>query len=376
MKSYTNGRVITPDGVKTGLDVVVDNGRIHSLVPADTVKTEEITDLGGDFIAPGFIDIHCHGGGGAEFIDATPEAFGTACAVHAAHGTRVIFPTVSATDAGTMAAVLKTAREVKDGCACRIPGVHLEGPYLSLAMAGGQAGEFVKKPLKSEYTALIEDYGDIIARWSYAPEEDENGEFLAALTAGGIIPATAHSAAEYDDLKTAYDNGNRLVTHLYSCTSTVTRHMGFRHLGVVETAFLLDGMDVEIIADGCHLPPELVRMIIKIKGTGHVCMITDSLRPAGIAREGEAYTDCAVPFIVEDGVAKLTDRSAFAGSIATADVLLKTAVKAGATVSEAVEMLTATPARVMKLDSLGKIEPGCEALFTVFDDEFNIKPVM
>lgn len=371
MKAYCGGKIVLPDTVKTGLDILVDNGKIVSLVPQGSVHTPEIVPLNGAYIAPGFIDIHCHGGGGAEFIDGTPEAYKTACAIHAKHGTRVIFPTVSATDYATMVKALEAAEQAKDACDCILGGVHLEGPYLSPAMTGGQAGEYVKKPLREEYTALTERFGGVIARWTYAPEEDD-GRFLEALVSHGIIPSTGHSAAEYPCLQAAFRAGNRLVTHLYSCTSTVTRHRGFRSLGIVETAFLLDEMDVEIIADGKHLPPELVQMIVKIKGTAHVCMVTDALRPAGIAKEGAVYADAAVPFIVEDGVAKLCDRSAFAGSIATADVLLKTAVAAGFTVAQAVAMLTSTPARVMGLSTLGKIEPGFDAVFTVFDENLNV----
>lgn len=371
MKAYSGGKIVLPDTVKTGLDILVDNGKIVSLVPQGSVHTPEIVPLNGAYIAPGFIDIHCHGGGGAEFIDGTPEAYKTACAIHAKHGTRVIFPTVSATDYATMVKALEAAEQAKDACDCILGGVHLEGPYLSPAMTGGQAGEYVKKPLWEEYTALTERFGGVIARWTYAPEEDD-GRFLETIVSHGIIPSTGHSAAEYPCLQAAFRAGNRLVTHLYSCTSTVTRHRGFRSLGIVETAFLLDEMDVEIIADGKHLPPELVQMIVKIKGTAHVCMVTDALRPAGIAKEGAVYADAAVPFIVEDGVAKLCDRSAFAGSIATADVLLKAAVSAGFTVAQAVAMLTSTPARVMGLSTLGKIEPGFDAVFTVFDENLNV----
>ncbi len=375
MKIYTNGKIIRENEVLTGLDIVCEGGKIAALVPEGSVKGEETVNLNGNYIAPGFIDIHCHGGGGAEFIDGTADSYRKACEIHSAHGTRVIFPTISATDYETMKSALEAAEAVKDSCACRIGGVHLEGPYLSLAMAGGQAGSFVKKPDKKEYTALFERFGSLISRWTYAPEEDENGEFLSFLTANGIIPSTGHSAAEYGTLINAFEAGNRLVTHLYSCTSTVTRHQGFRSLGIIETAFLLDGMDVEIIADGKHLPLELIKLILKIKGADSVCMITDSLRPAGDAEEGRVYSDTAVPFIIEDGVAKLCDRSAFAGSIATADVLLKTAVAAGCTIPEAVKMLTSTPARVMRLDKLGKIKPGYDELFTVFDEDLNIVTV-
>ncbi len=371
MKILTNGKIVSDGKILEGYDVVIDGNKIAEIKTSADVSGEKI-DLGGNYIAPGFIEIHCHGGGGYEFIDATPEAFKKVCETHAAHGTRVIYPTISATDYDTMVRVLQTAREVKNSCALEIPGVHLEGPYFALEMCGGQAPGIVRDIDRDEYTSLLEEYSDVIARWDYAPEKDKDNAFLKDVTAKGVLAATAHSSAEYDDVARAFEGGNHLVTHLYSCTSTITRHQGFRHLGIIESAYLLDDMYVEAIADGCHLPTDLLKMIIKLKGTDRVCLITDALRPGGIGQEGREYTDCPVPFVIEDGVAKLLDRSAFAGSIATSDILLKTAVKAGCSIADAVKMMTQTPAAVMRLDTKGKIEVGFDACFTVFDENLDI----
>ena len=371
MKILTNGKIVTEGKILEGYDILVEDDKILDIKPSGEVKGEKM-DLGGNFIAPGFIEIHCHGGGGYEFIDATPEAFKKACEVHAAHGTRVIYPTISATDYDTMVRVLQTAREVKNSCALEIPGIHLEGPYFALEMCGGQAPGIVREIDHDEYTSLLEEYSDIIARWDYAPEKDKDNAFVKDVISKGIIAATAHSSAEYDDVLRAFNDGNHLVTHLYSCTSTITRHKGFRHLGIIESAYLLDDMYVEAIADGCHLPLDLLKIIIKLKGVDRVCLITDALRPGGIGEEGKEYLDCPVPFVIEDGVAKLLDRSAFAGSIATSDILLKTAVKAGCTVADSVKMMTETPAKVMGLDTKGKIKVGYDAQFTVFDENLNI----
>lgn len=371
MKILTNGKIVSDGKILEGFDIIVDDGKIVELKPTAEVSGERI-DLGGNYIAPGFIEIHCHGGGGYEFIDATPEAFKKACETHAAHGTRVMYPTISATDYDTMVRVLQTAREVKNDCAVEIPGIHLEGPYFALEMCGGQAPGIVRDVDCDEYTSLLEEYSDIIARWDYAPEKDKDNSFLNAVTNKGILAATAHSSAEYDDVLRAYEGGNHLITHLYSCTSSITRHQGFRHLGIIESAYLLDDMYVEAIADGCHLPIELLKMIVKLKGTDRVCLITDALRPGGIGEEGKEYTDCPVPFVIEDGVAKLLDRSAFAGSIATSDILLKTAVKAGCSIADAVKMMTQTPAAVMGLHTKGKIAVGFDACFTMFNENLEI----
>ncbi|MDO4608334.1 MAG: amidohydrolase family protein [Clostridia bacterium] len=373
MKILTGGKIVTDGRVLEGFDICIENGKIVDVCKTGTVDGDKI-NLKKNYISAGFIDIHCHGGGGYEFIDATPEAFKKVAEIHSAHGTRVMYPTISATDYDTMVRVCECARKVKNDCAVEIPGIHLEGPYFALEQCGGQAPGIVRDIDTVEYTSMLEKYSDIIARWDYAPEKDKDNAFLKALNQKGIISATAHSSAEYDDVVRAFNGGNRLVTHLYSCTSTITRHQGFRRLGIVESAYLLNDLYVEAIADGRHLPCELLKMIIKLKGTDKVCLITDALRPGGAdkAQEGKEYTDCPVPFVIEDGVAKLLDRSAFAGSIATSDILLKMAVDAGCTVGEAVKMMTQTPAAVMGLKTKGRIAKDYDACFTVFDNNLDI----
>ena len=371
MKILTNGKIISGGKILDGYDIMIENKKIVDVKLSASVSGEKI-DLGGNYIAPGFIELHCHGGGGYEFIDATPESFKKVCEIHAAHGTRVIYPTISATDYDTMVRVLQTVREVKDSCDLEIPGIHLEGPYFALEMCGGQAPGVARDIDRDEYTRLLEEYSDVIARWDYAPEMDQDNAFLKDVTSKGILAATAHSSAKFDDVLRAFKGGNHLITHLYSCTSTITRHQGFRHLGIIESAYLLDDLYVEAIADGCHLPSDLLRLIIKQKGADRICLITDAIRPAGIGEDGKEYTDCPVPFVVEDGVAKLLDRSAFAGSIATSDILLKNAVKTGCSIVDAVKMMTETPAKVMGLDTKGKIAAGFDAQFTVFDKNLDI----
>jgi N-acetylglucosamine-6-phosphate deacetylase len=174
-------------------------------------------------------------------------------------------------------------------------------------------------------------------------------------------------------MKVAIENGCNLVTHLYSCTSTITRDHGFRILGVIETAYLCDDMWVELICDGKHLPPELIKMIIKIKGTDKVILTTDSSYVAGSdIKEGNLT---GTPFIVEDGVCKLLDRSAFAASCATANVLIRTLTKGcGYSIPTAVKMLTYNPAKLCSLNK-GVLEKGYDADVIVFDNDINVKKV-
>jgi len=257
----------------------------------------------------------------------------------------------------------------------------LEGPYFADSQRGAQNPGYIKSPDKTEYGDIINFAGDIIKRWSFAPELDGSVEFCETLVKNNIIPAIAHSDAVYKDVKNIFDAGCRLVTHLYSGTSTITRHGGFRELGVIESAYLLDDMAVEIIADGKHPPPELLRLICKLKGVDRISLVTDSIRAAGMSevppsvkgRDGEDMTG----IIIEDGVAKLPDRSAFAGSIATADMLIRTMVyEAGVSIADAVKMMTQNPAKILGLAHKGDITEGFDADIVIFDAKINIQNVI
>jgi N-acetylglucosamine-6-phosphate deacetylase len=173
-------------------------------------------------------------------------------------------------------------------------------------------------------------------------------------------------------MERAISDGLTLITHLYSCTSTVTREFGFRHLGVIETAFLRDDIYAEIITDGKHLPYELIRLIVKIKGSDKVALITDSLCVAGL--EPERLKD--YPLLVEDGVCKLPDRSAFAGSICTADRCVReVCFGAGIPLVEAVKMITAIPAEILNIKK-GNLKDGYDADIVIFDENINVLSVI
>ncbi|MBR2616524.1 MAG: amidohydrolase family protein [Clostridia bacterium] len=370
----SGGAVLTPEGLRTDLGVLVESGRILALLPKSP-QDAEFVDLEGNTLVPTFIELHCHGGEGYEFVDGTEEAILGAARIHAEHGTGVLYPTISASDYETTYRALEALEAVRDRLPLTVPGVHLEGPYLSPEMCGAQDPGIVRKPDPKEYRALYERFGSLIARWDYAPEVDEGGAFLDFLREKGILAATAHSAAKYSHLLPAYEKGNRLVTHLYSCTSTVTREGGFRKLGIIETTFLLEGMVAEVIGDGCHLPPELLRMIYSIKGADRLCLISDAIRYAGLGERKNAW-EGKIPYVIEDGVAKLADRSAFAGSIATADQLLQRTVAAGISLADTVKMMTATPARVMGLSDYGAIAPGYRARFNLISPSLTVTPLV
>lgn len=351
-----------------------ENGVIKDVTEQD-LPADTFYDYTGKFVSPGFIEIHTHGGGGNPFIAGDAEKVVNACNFHLKYGVTSIVPTVSTDNFSVMISAVEDIKQAKlsGKSKANIIGAHLEGPYLSDKQSGAQSKDNIKAPDASQYEEVLEKYGDVIVRWTYAPERDEDQKFAKNLSKKGIVLSAGHTDAKYEDMKKAVENGCKLVTHLYSCTSTVTRNRGFRSLGVIESAYLLDDIFVEIIADGKHLPYELIKMIIKIKGSDRVCLVTDSLEIAGSPiKEGVMS---GVEYVVEDGVCMLKDRTGFAGSIATANVLIKTLVEGcGYSVPFAVKMLTETPAKVMGLNK-GSIKIGYDADVIVFDDKFEVSSV-
>lgn len=374
----TNGKLITRQ-IEEGKSLYFENGVITDITDEPRPFDKEI-DAGGNYVSPGFIDIHTHGAGGADFMDGTVEDVINAVAVHKEHGTTSVFPTLLTATPELIRKGLQNIKLAMDASGGpNILGSHVEGPYFSLSQKGAQDPRYIRNPDKNEYSELIKIGEGSIKRWSFAPELEGSVEFCRFMHENGVVTSIAHSDAIYDDVIKVYNEGCKLITHFYSATSTITRVSGFRRLGVIETGYLLDDMKVEAIADGCHLPPELLMLIYKIKGPDNICLVTDSMRAAGQDVKETVLGDKedGIPCIIEDGVAKLYDRSAFAGSIATADRLVRTMYKSvGIPLETSVKMITEVPAGIMGLDKKGKLQKGYDADIVIFDENINVKTVI
>lgn len=375
----TGGRLIQDGEIRDGLNLYIEGGKIAALSAQD-LPADEVIDARGNYVSPGFVDIHSHGGGDADFMDGTGSAFLTAAQMHARHGTTTIIPTATSGTAeemaGMEAAYEDALRHNEHGA--DMPGLHLEGPYFALSQCGAQDPRYVRAPDPAEYDKILANARHIL-RWSAAPELKGALEFGRALCERGILAAIGHSDADYEQVAKAVEAGYAHVTHLYSCMSTVHRKNAYRYAGIVEAAYLMDELTVEVIADGIHLPAPLLQFVYRFKGPDRTALVTDSMRgagmPDGLSILGSRRTGQQV--LIEDGVAKLLDRSAFAGSVATMDRLVRNMVQlARAPLVDAVKMATLTPARIMKLADRGALREGLRADIVIFDGDIHVSRTM
>lgn len=377
-----NGKIITPYRIIPKGTILIDGGTITAVNAGDIDAADAtVIDAGGNYVAPGFIDIHVHGGGGYDFMDNTPEAFREIARTHARYGTTSLFPTTLTSEKEDLLTTLSIFDQIKDEepVGAQMLGMHLEGPYFSIEQRGAQDTRYIRNPNPAEYKEIIK-FSPSIKRWSAAPELPGAIEFGRYLKKHNILPAIAHTDAIYEEVELAHESGYSLITHLYSSMSGVTRRNAFRYAGVIESAYIIDELDVEVIADGVHLPAPLLKLVYKIKGPEKIALITDAMRAVGLPDGPSILGNMknGLDVIIEDGVAKLPDRSAFAGSVATADRLIRNMVHmAGATLKDAVQMMTSTPARIMSVDDKkGSLVPGKDADIVIFDANIMVQKTM
>ncbi|MDP4133745.1 MAG: N-acetylglucosamine-6-phosphate deacetylase [Bacillota bacterium] len=379
MKTFIiNGTNVTYKGISSGA-VVIEDGKIKdvhykSAIPEGSI----IYDAEGCIVAPGFIDIHVHGGNGYDFLDCTKESFFNIFKTHISHGTTGICPTTVACDTKKLFDFFKLCETMKDTVG--FLGIHMEGPFISKLQKGAQSEEFICTPGCSLTEDILSRGKHLIARITAAPEIDGMEEFARRVTDFGIGLSVGHSNAYISDMENAARWGFNQVTHLF-CNTPGCRKVGsFVTSGVIEGALLNDDFFVEIIGDGHHIPAETLKLTLKIKGADKVCLVSDSMRSAGQVGVNESYLGEKLPqnrVIIEEGVAKLPDRSSFAGSIALGDMMFKNAVENfGIDINTVSKIMSETPSKLLKIDDRkGSIKEGLDADIVILDKNLKTKSV-
>lgn len=367
----SNARLIFPEGIRDGLDLVIANGKISEIrEPANAAANGRI-DLHGNFLAPGFIDLHLHGAVGRDTMEASEEAFRAICDYHASGGTTSLLLTTVTAPIDEIARVLSAAAKFRL-CDVRVLGVHVEGPFISKTRRGAQREEFICNPGPESIERLL-SHADVIKVVTLAPELPGALDFIDSLRERNIRVSGGHSDAWDEEARAGFEHGMRQVTHTFNCMSSARRRGIYREAGLLEFAMSEPEILCELIADGHHVAPTLMKMLYRAKGTRGICLVTDATAGAGL-NEGARFSLGGLECVVRDGVCLLADHSALAGSAARMIDLVRTMVReVGVPLNEAIEMGTGNPARALGIESTkGRLAPGADADLVVLSPELEV----
>ena len=364
---FANARLILPDGIHDGLELVVENGKIAEIREQSAAQS---INLGRNYLAPGFIDLHLHGALGRDTMEATAEAFQTICDYHASGGTTSLLLTTVTAPIVEVVNVLRAVRKA-GGSIKQIAGVHVEGPFISKARAGAQRAEFIRDPdayLLDQLLALA----DVIKIVTLAPELPGVLALIDRLRLHNIIVSGGHSDASDLEARAAFEYGMRQVTHTFNAMSSARRRGIYREAGLLEFALSEPDIVCELIADGYHVAPTLMKMLYRAKGFRGICLVTDATAGAGLP-PGKEFFLSGRPCVVGDGVCLLADRSALAGSASRMIDLVRVMVnEVNIPLHEAVTMASANPARALGAERKGKFEAGADADFVVLSPDLTV----
>ena len=367
---FRNARLIFSDGIRDGLELVVSDGKIAEIRARTNPGAEEAVDLGGNYLAPGFVDLHVHGAVGRDTMEASADAFRAICDYHASGGTTSLLLTTATAPIDTIIDAVKAIRDCRSSIK-QIAGAHVEGPFISKAKPGAQRTEFIQDPAPERFAPLLE-YADVIKRMTLAPELPGALDLIDQLRKDNIDVSGGHSDAWDEQARAAFEHGMRSVTHTFNCMSRARRDGIYRKAGLLEFALSESEILCELIADGHHVSATLMKMLYRAKGAHGICLVTDATAGAGLpagSRFSLSGRDCTV----ENGVCLLADRSALAGSAARMIDLVRTLVQdVGVQLSEAITMATKTPAHAIGLKTKGSLEIGADADFVILTRDLEV----
>ena len=376
MRLYINARVIGENSI-SDVCVLARDGKILQVASRIDAPDAETVDCGGNYLSPGFADIHVHGGGGYSAMG-SPEDVVKMCRAHLKHGVTSIVPTTLAASIPVLQKAIDAIGKAMEICGdVNILGVHLEGPFLSPKKSGAQSPENILIPNEESVAALL-DRAPFIRMIGAAPEI-ENGMLVGEMAAKrNIVASVAHSDADFETAEEALNHGYSDITHIFSACSAMHKEGIFRKVGVAEAGLALDGYTAQFIGDLKHLPAGAVKLIHKCKGADKAYLISDGLEfSACDLKEGETVLQHnGMTAVYEDGVMLLGDRSCLAGSASSLDIMVKNMIACGIPLADAVKMASLTPLSVIGFGgSKGRIAPGYDEDLIIFDDEINVKRV-
>lgn len=366
-----NGKVLTGEGRFETVDVSVKDDRILGILPAGQGSDADTVDAAGCYLLPGFVDIHSHGAVGVDFCDADPAAVEKLLGYYGAQGITSVVPATMSYNEPIIADIMKAAAPYfdKDGYGAVLRGVNMEGPFINIEKKGAQNPQYIVDPQINFFRAVYEQSGGKILMVDIAPELPGSLDFIRAVSDTCVI-SFAHTSATYDEALAGFEAGANHVTHLFNAMPPFNH----RDPGVVGAASDA-GAYVEIISDGIHLHPAVVRAAFRWFGCGRVCLISDSMRATGMPN-GE-YDLGGQMVKMDDGKATLVDGGAIAGSAVNLAEMCRRAIGFGVPMEQAVCAASLTPAQSLGLDGeIGSIEKGKRADFVLWDQGLNTRAVI
>jgi N-acetylglucosamine-6-phosphate deacetylase len=371
----TSVQLILADEILKNAWIRFDGGTILDFGTGAAPDGSEATNGAGLFLAPGFVDTHVHGGGGADFLDATPEAFHTITKYHLSQGTTAISPTLATTTYARMQAVLDVWSTVRDQVKARLLPVHLEGPHLAATKAGAQDPKLFSAATDENIGWLVENAARI-SQMTVAPELPNALKLIERTTRAGIVMSAGHSEAREQAVCAGMNAGLSKVTHLFNAMTYAAKNGLFREAGLAEYALAEERLGCELIADGFHAAPTFMKLAIRSKGPEKIALISDALAGTGLP-VGTTFMLGSLRCRVAEGVCTLADGSALAGSATTLmDQVRVLHRRLDVPLAQAVRMASLTPASLVGVsDRYGSIARGKAADFVQFDDELRIKAV-
>jgi len=368
---FTNARLIFPDGIRDRLELVANEGKIAAIREQTRARGKDVIDLGGNYLAPGFVDLHVHGAVGRDTMEASAEAFRAICGFHATGGTTSLLLTTATAPMDNLIAVLNAVQSCRSSIS-GIAGVHVEGPFISKAKCGAQRLDLVQDPLPVAIRPLLE-HPDVIRRVTIAPELPGALEAIENFHGHGISVSGGHSDAWDENARGAFDRGMRSVTHTFNCMSSARRRGIYRVGGLLEFALSEPEILCELIADGHHVSATLMKMLYRAKGAAGICLVTDATAGAGLPN-GSRFSLFGNDCIVEGGVCLLADRSALAGSASRMIDLVRTLVNdIEVPLHEAIAMATRNAARAIGLKMKGQLAIRTDADLIILSPELEVQ---
>jgi len=367
---FTNARIIFPDAIRDDVDVVVREGKIAEL-PTRIEPSIEAIDLGGNFLAPGFVDLHMHGGNGHDVMEANVNAFRAICDYHASGGTTSLLLTTATAPFPEILLALTQIGKLREEIP-QIAGAHVEGPFISREQAGAQNPEFICEASADLVGCLLE-HRDVIKRITIAPETKGALAAIKEFYAAGIVVSGGHSNAWEEDARAALENGMRSVTHTFNCMSSARRRGTKRVAGLLEFALSEPKICCELIAEEHHVSPALMKLAYCAKGVDGISLVTDATAGAGLAEE-TTFQLAGKKCIVKNGACFLADNNgALAGSASRVIGLVRAMIRnAGVSLPNAIAMASLNPAREAGLLEKGEIAIGKDADLVVLSPELEV----